>query len=56
MYTDHLMDFYKVVEVFKCINCGAVIDHVILENRKNSPHADPDTDQETASLSREAEA
>ncbi len=34
MYTERFSDFYIVFDVWKCVNCGALIDRTILENQK----------------------
>lgn len=42
MYVERLSDFFVVFHVWKCINCGALIDKTIIDNqRKNLPTAEP---------------
>jgi len=36
MYVERLSDFFVIFHVWKCINCGALIDKTILENQKRS--------------------
>jgi len=36
MYTESILDFDRVSHLWKCINCGALIDPIILENRRAS--------------------
>jgi len=40
MYTESILEFDGVSHIWKCINCGAVIDPIILQNRMlfNGPH------------------
>jgi len=43
MYTEAILEFDGVSHIWKCINCGAVIDPIILQNRLafNGPHPSP---------------
>ncbi len=36
MYLERLSDFFVIFNVWKCINCGAVMDKTILDNRRKS--------------------
>ncbi len=36
MYIERLSDFFVAFHVWKCINCGALIDKTILDNQKKS--------------------
>lgn len=36
MYSERLSDFFVIFHVWKCINCGALMDKTILDNRKKS--------------------
>ncbi len=36
MYIERVSDFFIPFEVWNCINCGAIIDQTILENRAKS--------------------
>jgi len=36
MFAESILEFYGVSHIWKCINCGALIDHIILENRRIS--------------------
>lgn len=36
MYIERLSDFFVVFHVWKCINCGALIDKTILNNQKKN--------------------
>lgn len=36
MYLERLSDFFVIFNVWKCINCGALMDKTILENRRKS--------------------
>jgi len=35
MCTEQLSDFHAMFDIWKCVNCGARIDKIILENQKN---------------------
>ena len=35
MYTECLSDFMLVFDIWKCINCGALIDPTILKNKQD---------------------
>jgi len=38
MYGEKLSDFFVTFHVWKCINCGALMDETILDNhRKSAP-------------------
>jgi len=34
MFAESILEFYGVSHIWKCINCGALIDPIILENRR----------------------
>lgn len=36
MYLERLSDFFVIFNVWKCINCGALMDKTIMDNRKKS--------------------
>ncbi len=36
MYLERLSDFFVIFHVWKCINCGALMDKTILDNRRKS--------------------
>ncbi len=36
MYIERISDFFIIFKAWKCINCGAIIDQTILDNRKKS--------------------
>ncbi len=36
MYLERLSDFFVIFNVWKCINCGAIMDKTILDNRRKS--------------------
>ncbi len=36
MYLERLSDFFVIFNVWKCINCGALMDKTILDNRRKS--------------------
>jgi len=36
MYGEKLSDFFVTFHVWKCINCGALMDETILDNHKKS--------------------
>ncbi len=36
MYSERLSDFFLTFYAWKCVNCGSIVDHTILENRQKS--------------------
>ncbi len=36
MYMERLTDFFVIFNVWKCINCGALMDKTIIENHQKS--------------------
>ncbi|MFQ5588616.1 MAG: hypothetical protein ACE5F7_07235 [Nitrospiria bacterium] len=36
MYLERLSDFFVIFNVWKCINCGALMDKTIMDNRRKS--------------------
>lgn len=36
MYMERLTDFFVIFNVWKCINCGALMDKTIIENHEKS--------------------
>lgn len=36
MYVEPLSDFFVVFHVWKCINCGALLDQTIIENQQKN--------------------
>jgi PHP family Zn ribbon phosphoesterase len=50
MVLERFSDFFLVFYAWKCINCGAVIDKTICNNRKNSLAAKAAKDVELASV------
>ncbi len=40
MCTERLSDFHSMFDLWRCVNCGARFDKIILENRKASPRPD----------------
>jgi hypothetical protein len=48
MMLERFSDFFLVFYAWKCVNCGAIIDRTISNNRKNSLAAKAAKDVETA--------
>lgn len=36
MYVERLSDYFLTFHAWKCVNCGAIMDHTILQNRRRS--------------------
>ena len=36
MYLERLSDYFLIFYAWKCVNCGAIMDHMILRNRRKS--------------------
>ncbi len=36
MYLERLSDYFLTFHAWKCVNCGAIMDHTILRNRRKS--------------------
>jgi hypothetical protein len=34
MYSERLSDFFLTFYAWKCVNCGSIVDHTILENKQ----------------------
>jgi hypothetical protein len=34
MYLERLSDYFLTFYAWKCVNCGAIMDHTILRNRR----------------------
>ncbi|HET8760363.1 MAG TPA: hypothetical protein VFN94_04805 [Nitrospiria bacterium] len=40
MYSERLSDYFLTFYAWKCVNCGSIVDHTILENKsKDAPVA-----------------
>jgi hypothetical protein len=50
MMLERFSDFFLVFYAWKCINCGAIIDKTISNNRKNSLAAKPAKDAAPATV------
>ena len=50
MMLERFSDFFLVFYAWKCINCGAVIDRTISNNRRNSLAAKAAKEVETATM------
>jgi len=50
MMLERFSDFFLVFYAWKCINCGAIIDKTICNNRKNSLAAKAVKEAEPASV------
>ena len=48
MMLERFSDFFLVFYAWKCVNCGAIIDRTISNNRKNSLAAKAAKEVETA--------
>jgi len=48
MMMERFSDFFLVFYAWKCINCGAIIDRTISNNRRNSLAAKPMKEVEAA--------
>jgi len=48
MMLERFSDFFLVFYAWKCVNCGAIIDRTISNNRKNSLAAKAEKEVETA--------
>jgi hypothetical protein len=48
MMLERFSDFFLVFYAWKCVNCGAIIDRTISNNRKNSLVAKAAKEVETA--------
>lgn len=48
MMLERFSDFFLVFYAWKCVNCGAIIDRTISNNRKNSMAAKAAKEVETA--------
>ena len=48
MILERFSDFFLVFYAWKCVNCGAIIDRTISNNRKNSLAAKAAKEVETA--------
>lgn len=48
MMLERFSDFFLVFYAWKCVNCGAIIDRTISNNRKNSLAAKATKEVETA--------
>lgn len=36
MYSERLSDFFLTFYAWKCVNCGSIVDHTILENQRKA--------------------
>jgi len=34
MFSERLSDFFLTFYAWKCVNCGSIVDHTILENKQ----------------------
>ena len=34
MYSERLSDYFLTFYAWKCVNCGSIVDHTILENQR----------------------
>lgn len=50
MMLERFSDFFLVFYAWKCVNCGAIIDRTISNNRKNSLAAKAAKEVETAAV------
>ena len=50
MMLERFSDFFLVFYAWKCVNCGAIIDKTICNNRKNSLAAKATKEVETATV------
>jgi hypothetical protein len=50
MMLERFSDFFLVFYAWKCLNCGAIIDKTICNNRKSSLAGKPEKDVEPAAV------